>query len=58
MLNIEYKDINYYLYNSLVHGSHMSNFLLHELSMQLIIDFFLVFNRLIKHLRRFLTKIV
>ena len=58
MLNIEYaKNTIYFLYNSLIHGFHMSNFVSHELSVQLIIEFLLTYNRLVKPTTRFLTKI-
>ena len=46
----------YYLNNSLIHGSHMSNFIFHELSIQKIIELLLSFNRSIKPATRFLTK--
>ena len=58
MLNIEYvKNTMYYLYNSLIHGFHISNCIFHELSIQLIIEFSLTFNRSVKPTTRFLTKI-
>ena len=44
-------------YNLLL-GFHMSNFIFHELSMQLIIELLLTFNRSIKPTTRFLTKIL
>ena len=59
MLNIEYvKKYNFYkLYNSLIQGFHISNCIFHELSIQLIIEFSLTFNRSVKPTTRFLTKI-
>ena len=59
MLNIESvkKNTIYNLYNSLIHGFYISNFIFHELSMQLIIEFSLTFNRSVKSTTRFLTKI-
>ena len=59
MLNIEYvKKIQcIFLYNSLIHGFHISNCIFHELSIQLIIKFSLTFNRSVKPTTRFLTKI-
>ena len=56
-LNIRYKTAIYYLYNSLIHELHISNFIFHELSMQLIIELLLTFNRSKKPTSRFLTKI-
>ena len=51
-------DICYlYMYNNLIHGFHISNFIFHELSMQLIIELLLTFNRSIKSTTRFLIKI-
>ena len=58
MLNIEcVKNTMYYLYDSLIHRFHMSNFIFHELSIQLIFEFSLTFNRSVKPTTRFLTKI-
>ena len=50
MLNIEIceKIQFYYLYNSLINGFHISNCIFHELSIQLIIEFSLTFNRSVK----------
>ena len=56
MLNIDIK-IQFITYISLIHGFHMSNFIFQELSMQLIIELLLTFNRSIKPTKRFLTKI-
>ena len=52
-----YKNTIYYLYNNLIHAFHMLNFIFHKLSMQLIINLLLTFNRSIKPTIRFLTKI-
>ena len=52
-----YKNTICYLYNHLVHGFHISNFIFHELSMQLIIELLLTFNRSIKPTTRFPIKI-
>ena len=40
-----YKNAMYYLYNNLIHGFHISNFIFHELSMQLMIELLLTFNK-------------
>ena len=47
-----------YLYNNLIRGFHISNFIFHELSMQLMIELLLTFNRSIKPTTRFLIKII
>ena len=52
-----FKNTMYYLYNSLIHGFRISNFIFYELSIQLIIKFSLTFNRSVKLTTRFLTKI-
>ena len=54
-LNNDQNSINY-LNNSLIHGSNMSNFIFHELSIQKMIELLLCFNRSIKPATRFLTK--
>ena len=58
MLNIEYakKNTIYYLYNSLIYGFNTSNFIFHELLIQIIIKFLLTFNRSVKPTTGFLTK--
>ena len=53
-----YKNTIYYLYNNLMHRCHnMSNPIFHELSIQLIIELLLTFNRSIKPTARFPTNI-
>ena len=55
-INNEQNSIDY-LSNSLIRGSHMSNFIFHELSIQKkIIELLLSFNRSKKPSARFLTK--
>ena len=59
VLEINYLILSYLIlsYNNLIHGFHISNFIFHELSMQLIIELLLTFNRSIKPTTRFLIKI-
>ena len=59
---VKYKNTIYCLHNirqfmDPVHGFHMSSFIFHELSMQLIIELLLTFIRSIKQTIRFLSKI-